>query len=228
MSPAKQKVDMAIVGLRRFYTGGLALRRALQRGDGRQRVANLVKEWGWNADKTQKALAITDPETGYTREAFSQLCHAVRANRSPLGEAHLMRLISVSNEHGARDRLQREAITGCWPVRRLEWEIRKRYGTRRSGGRRAQVAKDVAGVCAQVDGLAQKWLRFVEELERDQDRGEVKHLHANDLPKDVREKIVQATECMKTVQQAASTRMGAVHARRAARTRQAAAAVSEP
>jgi hypothetical protein len=100
---------------------------------------------------------------------------------------HLVRILSVPRRKRAA--LQKESIRKGWSLATLERIIAMRFGTRREGGRRRSVPDDLPSFLVQAEKLCEIWRRWVEELSRDPDEFDEKHILLADLPLKLRKQI---------------------------------------
>jgi len=126
-----------------------------------------------NADTLRKARAFAHPVTGYSTSELKKFCQAIRLNwtnfirrKSAVGPTHVILLMSVPKAQGVRARVQAKMFRGGWSTSLLQVELRRLFGRRRQGGRKADVGSTVAEVLMRIDVQRETWLRMYSELER--------------------------------------------------------------
>ncbi len=195
----RDKVEEAIKEIRAFYSLGKELRRANPRGRGFDRhfISAEALRQKTNEDRLRKARAFADRVAGYSRNELSELCRLIREVQPDqddrlgiFGPALIMRLLSVPKND--RRALQKQAVEGGWTFSRLDREIARRYGPRREGGRRPRILGDMAGFLAQVESMCLQWFRWREELSREPQKDEERHVMFADLSPTLKDKITTA------------------------------------
>ena len=159
-----QEIRMALRRVRRFYDLGV---KSLEGTPGRMRFDRLRQKpprFGLSEELLRKARQFADPEQGYTREELTAILSRCEKQGFPLGTTHVIRWLTVPKRR--RSRIERLTITNKWAVSRLEAEIAKEFGSRRSGGRRRQIPADSLGVLIQLETLCDEWRRWRENLVR--------------------------------------------------------------
>jgi hypothetical protein len=190
------KVEAAVAKHRAFYELGQSLPpKGRHRDAYRQRVMVSEQErLGVNEDTLRKARAFADCGSGYTPQELEELFRLIREVQTSQDErlaiferSHLVRLLSVPRRK--RSALQKECIRKGWSLATLEREIGKRFGTRREGGRRRSVPHDLASFLVQAESVCETWRRWAEELSRDADEVDARHILMADLPSNLRKQI---------------------------------------
>jgi hypothetical protein len=154
----RDDVEEAIREIRAYYQHGRAILRQVPARGGYHRgeIVDLARRLGWNETKARKARQFAGQ---YTREQLADLCRLLREHRPHFGPAHVGVLVTVPDARQRAD-LQRWCIEHDISKAELELEVKKRFGRRRFGGRRRQVAQDPLHALVQVDEMADTWLRW--------------------------------------------------------------------
>ena len=168
---------------RRTYSKGVTIRFANRLGKGRDYV-----------DKARQFAA------SYTEEQLDELCSLQRPDGMPLGRTHVVALLSVKDKR-QRKRLQRRAAGEGWGTRRLGEEITAIQGRHSSGGRRPREPDSAKDAVAQIVKMCERWGRWYEGFEREED--ETAGVSLEDLPKLVRVRMAAATDEIRKLERAA-------------------------
>jgi hypothetical protein len=170
------QVRQAVRAIREFHALGRQVppKTSLKEAYGEGVVAELAGRWGTNEDKVRKARTFADPRAGFTAAELDELCRLIEDVQSRFGEedkdkyvfrrSHLIRLLSVRPKR-RRKTLQERAIKAGWSKSRLEAEIARRFGTRRTGGRMPDPAETLETWLAQTEGLCETWRRWSAALD---------------------------------------------------------------
>jgi hypothetical protein len=152
------EVNQSIREIRDYHKQGRAsLRKLPERGGyGGKAIAEQAKRLGWNATRLRKARQFA---MQYTQTQLNELCKLVREHQPHFGTAHVGILVTVPDAQ-QRSALQAWCITEDVSKVELEREVKKRFGARRFGGRRRQVADDPTLVLLQIDEMADSWARW--------------------------------------------------------------------
>ncbi|MFO0881820.1 MAG: hypothetical protein U0840_31425 [Gemmataceae bacterium] len=174
-------VSQAIRDIRAYHDQGRqSLRDLPQRGEyGGGAIDGQAERLGWNPTRLRKARQFAHPEEGYSRDRLNELCRLLREHRPVFGVTHVALLVSVP--WSQREELQRECVEGNWSTQELQTEIKRRFGSRRQGGRRRRVSSDPSHALVQLEEMAETWRRWLAVA------GEQEVLDA--LPEKVRERI---------------------------------------
>jgi hypothetical protein len=195
-APGTKSLERALDELRRWHRIGT---RSLKRRPGPERpaaesVADEAARLGVSPEKLRLLQRFADPDTGLSTEQFEEFCDECRRRGRVPGISKVLRLGSVPR-WGDRKKLLQKLLREGWGFRRLETEMAARLGRRRqSGGRRPRVADDRAGVLAQLEGLAGRWVRWEQELSTRPVREE--------LPPEVRKGIEKVRRAVSTLREA--------------------------
>ena len=130
---------------------------------------------------------------------MNELCELCRRHDRAWGIKILLALLRVPKAKGQRRAVQKRAAENGWSAFQLENEIRRRFGRRRSGGRKPAVLPDVEGLLCQLEGLCERWSRLHAELTA-RDQPGTSHPRLRDLPEAVRRKFGDATEAVRQLQ----------------------------
>lgn len=192
-SAKPEEVAAAIWAIRAYHDQGRqSLRELPRRGKhGSRAIDEQAERLGWNVTRLRKARQFAHPEEGYSKERLNELCRLLREHRPEFGVSHVGLLVTVPWPE--RDEIQRECVEGNWSTYDLQAEIKKRYGSRRQGGRRRQVPSDPGHVLLQIDEMADSWLRWFAVVT---DGNEEDRPTLNSLPEQVREKVKAVTRAM--------------------------------
>jgi len=99
----------------------------------------------------------------YTEEQLDRLFDLMRENHCALSVSHVVRLCSI-HDRRTRKALQDRSIRGRWSKRRLDTEIKKRYGKHTQLGR-VVPPETVEDACVQIIDLCDRWTRLCQQLE---------------------------------------------------------------
>jgi hypothetical protein len=139
---SQEDLAEAIREIRAYHKKGIEsleeLRGRGKRGD--RDIDAQAERLGWNPTRLHKARQFAHREDGYSRKQLDELCRLLREHRTILGVSHVYLLVTVPWPE--REEIQRECIEGKWSTAELQAEFKRRYGTRRKGGRRRQVPSD--------------------------------------------------------------------------------------
>src|SRR5947209_6099192 len=192
---SRDEVEQAIRDIRAYYQQGREILRQVPARGGYHRgeIVDLARRLGWNETKVRKARQFASQ---YTREQLADLCRLLREHRPHFGTAHIGIVVTVPDAR-QRAALQRWCIEHDVSKAELELEVKKRFGPRRFGGRRRQVAGDPLQALLQMDEMADSWLRWhsiaSEEPHRNGHNGSV----LARLPEAVRAETRKATRAMR-------------------------------
>src|SRR5690606_783740 len=79
-------------------------------------------------------------------------------------------------------------ITKGWSCHELQAEIANRFGTRREGGRKPRMAKDLQAFLSDLESRCEEWRRWHKELDQPTARND-EHVLLSDLPEDLSQLI---------------------------------------
>lgn len=168
MTPQRrQKVKDSVARIREFHRIGRTVPETDEDGIvyGKKIIDAEAKRIGLISDTVRKARQFANPVTGYSVKELNDLCHMIIWEQSSQGDklsifscSHVKKMLTVAKKQ--RRALQREAIKNGWSYAKLKAEIALRFGTRRAGGRRRQVPKDLPGLLAQMEGICEQWRRW--------------------------------------------------------------------
>lgn len=155
-----EEVADAIRAIRAYHDQGRqSLRELPQRGKhGARAIDEQAERLGWNPTRLRKARQFAHREEGYSRDRLNELCRLLREHRPVFGISHVGLLVTVPWPE--REAIQRECLEGNWSTYELQAEIKRRYGTRRQGGRRRRVSSDPDHALVQLDEMADTWQRW--------------------------------------------------------------------
>ena len=146
------------------------------------------KEGFGNDDSARKVRQFVDPKQGYSNKDLKRLIGLCRKHERALGFTFVVKLLSVSKEHGVRRDLESELIENGWSMQRFKQELLSRFGRRRRGGKRRHVPSDVAGMLSQLDQMSLSWLKWTQRA-FEKDAGEKSLIYS--LPQDIRESVTR-------------------------------------
>ena len=202
MAKLKQsKTDLVIKQIKDFYAIGEA---SLQKYRGRAKYGKHQrdhegKQWKMNPYTLRKARQFADPDRGYSREEFKELCLEVHAQsvlsqgETTFGRTHIVRLIGVPKSK--RLELQHLAITNGWSTSELSNQIVMRFGRRRLGGRRPRICSDLHLLYGQIESLCRRWQRWSTDLAVHHKNGSIAK-----IPEDINALIGKTTNCIQELQ----------------------------
>lgn len=156
-----EEVTQAIREIRTYHEQGRrSLRELPERGKhGARAIDEQAERLGWNPTRLRKARQFAHPKTGYSRERLNELCGLLREHRPVFGTSHVGLLVTVPWPE--RETLQHGCVKGNWSTAELQAEIKRRYGSRRQGGRRRRVSADPGRALVQLDEMADTWRRWL-------------------------------------------------------------------
>jgi len=157
---SREDVAQAIKEIRTYHDQGRqSLRELPQRGKhGARAIDEQAERLGWNSTRLRKARQFAHSEEGYSRERLNELCRLLREHRPVFGVSHVGLLVTVPWPE--REELQRECAERNWSTSELQAEIKRRYGSRRQGGRRRRVSTDPDHALVQLGEMADSWRRW--------------------------------------------------------------------
>ena len=196
------KIEDTITALEAYHQQGATSLREHPKGvydDGT--IAAEAKLLGWNETKLRKARQFAHEQTGYNERRLKELFRLLRRHRPQFGIAYIGLLITVTWDDG-RETLQKDCIEENWSKATLELEIKSLYADRRHGGRRRQVGDERGHLLAQLDDLADSWLRWCAVASEKCKIGKVKKRRLDILPPDVRDRVQAVTGAVKRLRKA--------------------------
>jgi hypothetical protein len=207
LQASREEVAEAIPEIRAYHDQGReSLREMPQRGKhGARAIDEQVERLGWNVTRLRKARQFAHRTEGYSRERLNELCRLLREHRPDFGTSHVGLLVTVSWPQ--RERLQKEGIEGNWSTAELQAEIKKRFGSRKQGGRRRQVSGEPGRVLLQLDEMADTWQRwFAVVTEGDEEDRPI----LDALPEQVRERVRAASRAMNRLREEVTAKLEAI------------------
>jgi hypothetical protein len=197
-NPTRSDVEKAVKRLQRFHQVGRdsLKRRGGQGAYGQRQVEAEAAKLRIEPGVFRKLRRFADEATGYSAAELNELCELCKRHDRAWGIKILLALLRVPRAKGQRRAVQKQAAENGWSASQLENEIRRRFGRRRSGGRRPAVPSDVEGVLCQLEAMCERWSRLHAELTAE-DQPEPSHPRLRDLPGAVRRKFGDATEALR-------------------------------
>ena len=190
------KIEDTITALEAYHQQGATSLREHPKGvydDGT--IAAEAKLLGWNETKLRKARQFAHEQWGYNERRLKELFRLLRRDRPKFGIAHIGLLVTVAWDDG-RETLQKDCIEKNWSKSTLELEIKSLFPDRRHGGRRRQVGDERGHLLAQLDDLADSWLRWCTAAQAKQENGRAKKSRLDTLPPDVQQRVREVTTAM--------------------------------
>ena len=196
------QVRQAVKKLRAYYQLGQKVLEADEKNPKRGAYSKgvtikIAKRIGKARDYVDKARQFASK---YTEDQLDDLCAQRRPDGLPLGRRHLVALLSVKDKR-QRKRLQRMAAEEGWGTRRLGEEITALQGSQSSGGRRPRRPESVAGALAQIVTMGERWGRWYEGFEREEDK--TAGVSLENLPKPIRVRMAAVAAEIKKLEVAA-------------------------
>lgn len=196
------QVRRAVNELRAYYQLGQKVLEADEKNPNRQVYSKgvtikIAKRIGKARDYVDKARQFA---SGYTEDQLDDLCAQRRPDGLPLGRRHLVALLSVKDKR-QRKRLQRMTAEQGWGTRRLGKEITSLQGSQSSGGRRPRRPDSVSDALSQIVTMGERWGRWYEGFEREEDKTAGVSLES--LPKPIRVRMVAVAAEIKKLEVAA-------------------------
>jgi hypothetical protein len=173
-------VSEVIQVVRDFYRIGVeSLRERPKRGGyAAGETEREARKHGMNPDTLRKARTFADPSVGYSATEVDELCESIAAswdnfvaNGANIGRTHIIRLLGVQKARGKRDSIQNLMFRRGWSTAELEGEIRRRFGRRKRGGRRADIGRNLHELIGHLDSQCEAWLRLDGQLASRQEEG---------------------------------------------------------
>lgn len=191
-----EEIEDVVTAIQAYHDQGAAsLRLHPTTGYDKGTIAREAGELGWNETKLRKARQFAHEEFGYRKRRLRELFGLLRRNRPRFGIAHIGLLVTVSWDD-VREILQERCIERNWSKHTLELEIKSLFPDRRHGGRRRQVGDEYGHLLAQLDDLADSWLRWCAAAQTKQENGRAKRSGLDTLPPDVQQRIREVTTAM--------------------------------
>lgn len=184
-----EKVEAAIKAIREYHAQG---RRSLKELPGRgeygdKTLADQAKILGWNNTKLRKARQFARKKVGYSGNHLKKLYILLRENRPNFGISYVGLLVTVPLI--LRDELQKECIVNNWSTAELKAEIKKRFGSRRQGGRRRHVSSNPESALVQLEEMAHTWQRWYGVVTEVEEGGRKKKSILETFPGQVQEQL---------------------------------------
>lgn len=182
-----EEISDSIRRIRDFHALGV---KSLKNRPGRAKYGDTeiereATELGLNPSTYRAARRFADPVSGYSAEELKNLFKEFERHRHSLGVMHIVALLGLPKADQVELALQ--AIRNRWGVLTLRREIRKRFGPRRSGGRRRAVPRERTSLLGQIEAMCDSWRRWEAELNRP--IGKDEESPASKLSKQVRQVI---------------------------------------
>jgi hypothetical protein len=206
------EAEEAIRAIRAYWQQGRTiLRQAPTRGGyHRGEIVDLARRLGWNETKVRKARQFASQ---YTREQLADLCRVLREHRPHFGPAHVGVLVTVPDARQRAD-LQRWCIEHDISKADLELEVKKRFGPRRFGGRRRQVAADPALAMLQIHEMVDTWLRWFAAASEEPEGNDETRSVLDRLPESVRAEARKVNRAMRRLRDAVADELARARAGR--------------
>jgi hypothetical protein len=162
---------------------------------------------GLNRDYVCKAVQLVDPKTGISREDFQRLCKWAEKHGRIVGRGFVARLLSVPKR--SRMSMAERYLKEGWSLAELDYELARRYGRRRQGGRRPRMLMSLESTLVGIEGRCLSWSRLNDFLyqPRGDDPPHQHRVHLEDLPDDVRRCIVAMDRAVRQLRQAVSNHL---------------------
>lgn len=194
-------VDPGIREIRRFYAKGQrSLRRHKRLPYGE--AADCAEFAKLSPEKLRKARSFAST---YTLDELNSLCRRCIKEHYPINVSHVICLITV--KRAQRTAVENQAIKGHWSKRRLDEELRKRYGSRRKwAGRKPRTANNVKGIRWEVIRLSKAWQRLYTAIYPPLETS------AEDLTPQGRKKREKLEKVVKVYEQLSAAQQGAIKA----------------
>ena len=150
------EVRTAFTRVRRAYGLGKKILKACPTEGtyGKKLIEEQAAKYKLNPDLARKARQMADAVNGYTKEELDTLFALCLEHGYVLGVSVVHKFVSVPKAEGQRIEFQEEAIQGHWTRARIAAELRRRFGTRRQGGRKAKIPEDRQGFLLAVEDWA--------------------------------------------------------------------------
>ena len=186
--------------LRKAYEQGLEIQERCPLYADELTLRREAAERKTNLDTLRKLRQLVDPKRGgYTRDELAELCRQCMRGGHPISRSVLFQLLRIQDT-AERAKFAERLIKERWKRQRVNVEIRKRFGARRSGGRKRKLPIAVPDAMAALDGMCRDWLRWCAQLEDTE--SDTPHVAWNQLPTDVRRQLESARQAIETLQAA--------------------------
>ena len=170
---------------------------------GTNQIDRLAEKLDRNSDTLRKARCMA---MLLTQQELEIICNQIRAIQGPqdstmgvFGRSHLIRLLTIQPKE-KRESYFQKALRGGWTLSRLNLEIRKKFGARKRGGRRKQVARDLPTLLLQIEKICLTWCRWTSESSKPADPVNQQCVRFVDLPENLQEIIKKITRLMGLLQ----------------------------
>jgi len=156
----------------------------------------------------RRARQLADPVDGYTAEELRELCRHIAQIHPGQDDdlavftcSHLVRLLSIRPK-SRRIVLQQKVIEQGWSTARLEAEIAARYGTRRAGGKRRRIPRDVVGLLIQIEAMTESWRRWMGLVRQEGNGNGQRQAVLADLPAEIQRRVHSVANALIRLQDA--------------------------
>lgn len=199
------KVRRSLQAVRAFHAVG---RKSLDRHPDAVGYGSMEAEaerLGVSAEMLRKARAFAG---AYTDADLDDLYALADGHDFPLGVSHVIRLLSIPTR--SRARFQRATVQGRWSKRRLDAEIRKRFGNRQPAAGRRQASPETAeDAYYAIARLCHQWQRLTAALDRPPAiDAEGVRVSGPELPPKLCKLLTQAADVMGELERAVSEKPG--------------------
>lgn len=200
------EVERAILAIRKFHELGHAAspREPQEKAWGGKRKGTGDEVPVPSQPKWLKARQFAEQyPTATELDKLLTLIHKVQSTQpegAPVfGLSHVYLLVTVPvSSPKSRQAILDLTVRKHWSTKRMEEEIRKRFGTRRAGGRKRHIAPDKQAFYADTDRMCEQWRRWTDQLRADK----AKHVRLTDLPEHVQALVNKAAAAVDELQQA--------------------------
>jgi hypothetical protein len=215
---SEEDVTEAIREIRAYHDQGRqSLRELPERGKhGARAIDEQAERLGWNPTRLRKARQFARAGEGYSRDRLNELCRLLREHRPVFGTAHVGLLVTVPWPE--REEIQRKCVEGNWSMTELQAELKRRYGSRKEGGRRRQVPSEPADVLLQIDELADSWERWYKVIAPKPEEGQKKKTILRTLPENVQERVRAVNKAIKQLREVVTAALEAIRKKASQKT----------
>jgi len=147
-----------------------------------------------NTDIARKNRQFADPEHGYTAKDLEELCRLCDEHDCVFGVTSVYKLLTIKDRN-ERSEIQETAIRNRWTLAELEVELRRRFGSRGSGGRRPKMPATKGETLVQLESMSLTWIRWCDGLgvkaiaPNDEEKKDKPPAPLRNLPNEIQEQL---------------------------------------
>ena len=160
---SQEAVKSAMEQLRKMYRIGqeaIALKESRQETYGKKLTGQLAEKHRISESDVFAARQFAER---YTEDELEDLIRECQSAGFPMGKYHIAKLMTVKGKR-ERGRLQRKCIREGWRVKKLQTNLKGKYGKRSPGGAKFHPPKSVGDAKSQIAELCRRLLHFHEAM----------------------------------------------------------------